>query len=233
MKIISADESGTKPLTSRDGMAICLLVLAAFAVRLYFNQFYRVISADGIGYVNIASDFINGRGLGGTTHFPPVYPILVGVASLFFKDFELAGRAVSIIMGSLVVVPVYLLGKEFYGRKAGFLAAVLTMSWWSIRSWSGEVMSQATYMTLALFAVYLLWSAVDRRSTLLALGSGACMALAHMTRSEGIIVYFAMTLVILIGFAGRRISGRGLLCLLISWGASGWSFPPTLSFCTS
>jgi hypothetical protein len=226
MKEASIRRSGADPLTSRDWIIICLLVFAAFAIRLYFNRFYRVISADGIGYVNIASDFIKGKGLAGTTHFPPLYPILVGFASLMFNDFEIAGRAVSIVMGSLIVIPVYLLGIEFSSRKGGILAAILTMSWWSIRSWSGEVMSQATYMTMALFGIYLLWIAVARRSRFAALAGGVCMALAHLTRSEGIIVYVAITFILLIGFALKRISGGGIFCLLLSWLAFWLVFSP-------
>jgi hypothetical protein len=129
-------------------------------------------------------------------------------------------------MGSLIVIPVYLLGIEFSSRKGGILAAFLTMSWWSIRSWSGEVMSQSTYMTMVLFGIYLLWIAVARRSTLAALASGACMALAHLTRSEGIIVYVVITFVFLIGYASKRISGKGLLCLLLSWAAFWLVFFP-------
>ncbi len=226
MRKASTGKYGTDPLTARDGMIICLLVFAAFAIRLYFHQFYRVISADGIGYIGIASEFIKGKGLAGATHFPPFYPILVGYASLLFKDFELTGRVVSMVMGSLLVIPVYLLGIEFTSRKGGILAALLTMSWWSIRSWSGEVMSQATYMTMALFGIYLLWIAVTRRSTLAALAGGACMALAHLTRSEGIIVYAAITVAFLIGYAAKRISAKGLLCLLLSWAAFWLVFSP-------
>ncbi len=225
IKVPAGKNCGT-PVDSRDWLVITVLVLSALAIRLYFHQFYRVISADGIGYVKIASDFINGRGFASSFHFPPFYPILVGLASLFFEDFELAGRAVSICMGSLVVIPVYLLGREFYGRKAGIMAAVLTMSWWSIRGWSGEVMSQATYMTMVLFGIYFLWIAVDRRSYSTAIAAGVCLSLAHLTRSEGIIVYFALSLVIIIGFAAKRIPARGLICLLISWAAFWLVFSP-------
>ncbi len=223
--------AATEKITSsafytRDFFLITMLVVAALAIRLYFHQFYRVISADGIGYVGIAADFINGRGLSGASHFPPFYPMLVGFASLLFKDFELAGRAVSIVMGSLVVIPVYLLGKEFACKKVGFLAAILTMSWWSLRNWSGEVMSQATYITLLLLGVYLLWTGVKRRSTFLSLAAGGCLALAHLTRSEGIIAFFAVSLVILAGALLNEIPGRDLRYLLFSWLAFWCVFSP-------
>ena len=162
MRVQSAGISSEDPLNVKDCLLMVFLVVAALAIRLYFHQFYRVISADGIAYVGIAEDFITGKGLAKATHYPPFYPILVGIASRVFKDFELAGRVVSMVMGSLIVIPVYLLGKEFYRRKTGLIAAILTMSWWSIRNWSGEVMSQATYMTLLLLGVYLVWIAVER-----------------------------------------------------------------------
>jgi len=96
-----------------------LLALAGFVVRFYYLQFYDVISADGVSYVTIARDFIAGRGLGSALHYPPFYPILLGLASTVFHDFETAGLAVSIVMGSLLVVPVYLLGAEFFDKRVG------------------------------------------------------------------------------------------------------------------
>jgi hypothetical protein len=82
---------------------LSFLALAAFGIRVYFLQFYDVISADGISYVSIAKDFISGRGLAAATHYPPFYPILLGLATTVGNSFETAGLAVSVIMGSLLV----------------------------------------------------------------------------------------------------------------------------------
>lgn len=195
------------------------LVAIAFLTKLYFLQFFTVISADGIGYIGIAKDFINGKGLAGAGHFPSFYPILVGLTSLMAKDLELAGRFVSMFMGSLIVVPIYLLAREFFDRRVGLIAAILTITWPSIRSWSNEVMSQATYMTLVLFGIYLIWRACKRESWLSSLAGGACLGCAYLTRSEGILVFFALTAVLITVSLINRLPARKLVYLLMGGGA--------------
>lgn len=204
------------PLTRRDLLAVVLLVLAGLAIRLYFVQFYDVISSDGVAYVHIAQDFISGKGFAGATHYPPFFPILLGLASTLTGDFEKAGLAVSIVMGSLLALPVFLLGREFFDRRVGFIAAALSVSWPSLRFWSTAVMSQATYLTLLLFGMYLLWRAYQRESSLAAVLSGASFACAHLTRSEGVLVFFAQLAVLTLFNRLDRQSARRLLYLLTS-----------------
>lgn len=218
--------TNSETLTRKDTCLLALLVLAAFAVRLYFLQFYEVISADGISYITIAKQFITGKGLSAASHYPPFYPILVGLASTLFKDFETAGLAVSIVMGSLVVIPVYLLGTEFFDKRTGLAAAVLTLTWPTIRYWSTAVMSQATYITLLLFGVYFLYRAYRRNSSIFSILAGVSFACAHLSRSEGVLVFFAGLAVLAASTAINRDPPSKLLYLLLSLGAFFLVFSP-------
>ncbi|HBG08130.1 MAG: hypothetical protein A2075_09450 [Geobacteraceae bacterium GWC2_58_44] len=205
----------SRVLTRADLALLTLLALAALGIRLYFLQFYDVISADGISYVSIAKDFISGRGLAAATHYPPFYPILLGLASTLCHDFETAGLAVSVIMGSLLVVPVYLLGVEFFDKRVGFAAAVLSVTWPTLRYWSTAVMSQATYITLLLLGVYFLWRAYKKSAPLPAVLAGAFFAGANLTRSEGVLVFAAaISVLILFTFINRLPLGKLLYALL-------------------
>ncbi len=208
---------------------LILMFFSALAVRLYFLRFYAVISADGISYIDIAKQFIAGNGLASATHYPPFYPILVGLASVVTKDFETAGLAVSILMGSLVVVPVFLLGVEFFDKKTGYLAALLTVTWPSILLWSVNVMSQATYITLLLFGVYFLRRAHKKEAFLPAIFAGLCFGCANLTRSEGILVFFAVTAVLLAFTFINRMPARSLGYVVISWGVFLAVFFPYLN----
>lgn len=210
-------ETKEQYLSYTDYIPLAGLVTIAFLIKWYFLQFFHVISADGIAYVNIAKDFVDGRGLAGAVHFPPFYPILVGLTSLLVPDFELAGRLVSMVMGSLIVVPVYLLAREFFDRRAGLIAAVLAISWPSIRSWSNEVMSQATYMTLVLFGIYLLWRAWKRASWPFSLLGGVCLCCAYLTRPEGVLLFLALTAVLMVASLPDSLPARRLVYLLIAW----------------
>ncbi|HBC76533.1 MAG TPA: hypothetical protein DC017_17110 [Candidatus Wallbacteria bacterium] len=206
---------GTEP--SRSDMALmALLALVAFGIRLYFLQFYEVISADGISYISIAKDFITGRGLAAATHYPPFYPILLGLASTVYHDFEAAGLAVSVIMGSLLVIPVYLLGLEFFDRRVGFAAAVLAVSWPALRYWSTAVMTQGTYITLLLLGVYCLWLAYKKGGFGPGILAGAFFAGAHLTRSEGVLVLAAAIAVLVIFTIINKLPPAKLLYVLLS-----------------
>jgi 4-amino-4-deoxy-L-arabinose transferase-like glycosyltransferase len=200
----------------KDFIVLMLLVLSGFCIRLYFLQFYTVISADGISYISIAKDFISGQGLSAAMHYPPFFPILLGLASTLFHDFEAAGLAVSIVMGSIIVVPVYLLGIEFFDRNVGIVAAVLAITWPTLRYWSTNVMSQATYITLLLFGVYFLWQAYKTCRSLPAILAGVFFGCAHLTRSEGILVLFAQVTVLVMFTFINRLPVKKLLYVLLS-----------------
>jgi len=173
----------------RDLILLTLLFATALAIRSYFMQFYLVISADGVGYAEIGRSLFKAGGLAKATHFPPFYPFLIAIFNLFLGDVELAGRVVSIIMGSLIVVPLYLLGNRFFDRRVALLACLLAITWNPLRDLSCEVMSQSTYITLLLTAIYLFDRAVTKRSVVAAVSTGVTMGLAYLTRPEAFIVF--------------------------------------------
>jgi 4-amino-4-deoxy-L-arabinose transferase-like glycosyltransferase len=208
----------TVRLGKKDLIFMILLVFAACGIRLYFLQFYDVVSADGISYIGIAKDFITGRGLASATHYPPFYPILIGLASTLFGDFETAGLAVSVAMGSLIAVPVYLLGNDFFNKRVGLVAAILSLTWPSLRYWSTSVMSQATYITLLLFGIYFLWSGYKKGSTLFSSLAGIFFAGAHLTRSEGVLVLFAASTVLVLFTVIDRQSPRKIIPVCVAIG---------------
>ncbi|GFE57783.1 hypothetical protein AOG1_16630 [Geobacter sp. AOG1] len=208
--------SGTDNLTKGDLLIMGTLFLVALGIKFYFLQFCRVISSDGVAYAQIARDILAGRGFAGATHFPPFYPLLVALFHTMFSDIELAGRLAAMFMGSLLVIPVYLLAREFFDRQVGIMAAVLVMAWPSLRLWSNEVMSQSTYITLVLLGGYLIWHACKSRSVAYAVAGGLAMGMAHLTRSEGVLVFLVLSLVLAVD-AGVKRDGRQFVCLLAGW----------------
>ena len=60
-----------------------------------------------------------------STFWPPLFPLLVGLSSLVFRDIETGGKFVSVLAGSVLVVPVYSLIRVLYGKDAAFIGAFL------------------------------------------------------------------------------------------------------------
>lgn len=206
--------------SKRDIVLLTGLSLTALAIRFYFLQFFRVINADGVGYAQIARAIIRGEGFSGATHFPPFFSILIGLMNLLVPDVELAGRLVSTIMGSLIVIPIYLLAVEFFNKRTGLMACLLTIAWPSMRSLSGEVMSQTTYITLILTGIYLFWKASKKDSIITSLASGLFMALAYLTRPEGFIVFFVLSVALMTyAFLAKLPMKRQIVLISVAWAA--------------
>lgn len=211
-------------LTRKEMLLLGLLFLAALLIRLYFLQFCKVISADGVGYVLSARDIVNGAGWGRTTTYGVIYPALVALASFPIGDMELAGRLVSVVMGSLLVVPLYLMSMEFFSRRVGVLACILVLVWSPLRGWSCEVMTQATYITLLLTGLYLAWVAIRKCSPRTSFFSGMVMALSYLTRPEGLITFAAIASALIVTALLLHIPRQRMLTMLLA-ACAGFALP--------
>ncbi len=108
---------------SRKTWKILIILLAiAFGLRLFLVIFPEVIYSDGTEYVRCAKQILSGNWKGSKA--PPFYPVLIALASQLTPNFELAGIWVSVIFGTLVILPVFYLGKEMFNEKVGILSAV-------------------------------------------------------------------------------------------------------------
>jgi len=173
-------------------LTLVLLVLAAFLLRYAAIPPYRVIAADGPSYVSISRQIFESFSFTGSTHYPPFYPMLIGLVNLLLHDHEAAGLAVSLFMGSMLLVPVYLLGKELFGRGGGYVAAAIILVWPEFIVQSNTVLAYSTYFTLLMAGFYLLWISHTRNRLLPAAASGIFVAAAYLSRQEAFISMFAV-----------------------------------------
>ncbi|MDA8429719.1 MAG: glycosyltransferase family 39 protein [Geobacteraceae bacterium] len=196
----SADANREKKLHRFDGVAILLLFLVALGIRLYLYRFNDVISVDGTGYVGTARKLMSGdiSGLG----YYGFYPVLAWLLGLTGIDLETAAQLVSVIMGSLLVVPLYLLGQLLYSRTTALAACIVSIVWSSHLFVSCIVANQSTYTTLALTAVYLVMRMFDRRLFSYGCWAGIVMGLAFFTRPEAFLLFLVMPLAYV--FENRR-----------------------------
>jgi 4-amino-4-deoxy-L-arabinose transferase-like glycosyltransferase len=123
-----------------------------------------------------------------------LYPLLIGVTSLFSRDFELAGRLVSMAAGSLLVIPVYLLARRLYGKTEAGIAALLTAICPTLVFSSTRVLSESLFTLLFTVAVLATLSACTgerRRLFFLAgAGFGACYLVKPEAIGFGVLVVF-------------------------------------------
>lgn len=180
----------------QDLYTVLALLVAAFCVRLYSLQFFHVIATDGTSYALTARALAGGDLHGIGTY--GLYPVLIALTNLFISDLETAGRITSVIAGSLLVVPLYFLGKAVFSRKVAVSAALICIVWPSLVASSCEVITQATHTTLQLSAVFFLWRAFKIPSALNGSLAGIFMGLTFLTRPEGILLFVALPLALCI-----------------------------------
>lgn len=196
-------------------------VIFAFGIIVRIILFWqdKVIAADGISYVSISRSIFNGDGFAAAVHYPPIYPILIGLFSSFTAYDEVAGKVVSTVMGSLVVIPLYLLGKELFSKKVGYIASILAALSPTLVSISGIVLSQSTYITLLVTALYFFWKCFQSNSYKLAIVSGFLFGTAYLTRPEAIIVLVGVSCVFCVSRSSGLLKNSNLRLLVFVGGA--------------
>ena len=151
-------------------IALILILVLAFVVRLSWMIFFtHTIESEGVEYAQIARNLLAGNGYvgmatqGSQLTFPPLFPYLIASVAFLVHDVELAGRLVSISMGTLLVLPVFFITKHLYGIKAGFISALLASVHPLLVGFSAAVYVETTYIVLLLSGAYCCLQAVRFR----------------------------------------------------------------------
>ena len=177
------------------------LVLAALAVglvvRIAVGLTDDAASTDETAYLHSGLSFVEGDGFERygepELHFPPLLPVLLGVSSWVVSDPHTGTVALTVVSGTLLIVPLSLLGRRLAGPAGGVATACVaalapglaTMP--QIRGTGSE----AEYALLIVTAVWLVVSAADRdgRARLVRVAAaGLLVGLAYLTRPEGLLV---------------------------------------------
>jgi 4-amino-4-deoxy-L-arabinose transferase-like glycosyltransferase len=171
--------------------------------------FEQVISPDGVEYVAharrlAAGDVANGM----SAYWPPLYPALVAVASLVFRDAELAGRVVSVVAGALLVVPAHGLARRWYGRRTALVCASLVALHPLLVYYSTALLTESTYTLIFTCAVAAGWSALTKATARAHACAGALFGACYLLKPEA----FGFVLLLVVMLAARRVLIRaGLL----------------------
>jgi 4-amino-4-deoxy-L-arabinose transferase-like glycosyltransferase len=188
-----------------------------------------VISPDGVEYVRLGRNLVSGDlDAGLSAYFPPLYPLLVGLASLAFGDAELAGRMVSVVAGGLLVVPAYALAREWYGAREAFLTAALVALHPVLAYYSTVVLTEATYTLLFTCGVLAGWRALEgaraRAHVLAGATFGACYLLKPEATGFALLLMLAVACRWLLERRARRLwkeAGNALAVFAGFWLVAG------------
>jgi len=164
-----------------------LLVLITLLTRILALFQTPIISTDGVFYIQAAKLFSEGR-YAEIGRFD-LFPLMLLLVHKIIGDWELSGRLISITLGTLTVVPVFLLGRSLYNEKAGWLSALFYMTLPDFLKYDSDVLRDPTSWFFIATTLYLVWEGLKKnRLGLIGLASVSA-GLGALVRVEGFIVW--------------------------------------------
>ena len=124
-----------------------------------------------------------------TALHPPLYTVFLAIPSALGFDTPTQSRLATALLGTGTVVLIGLLGRRIAGDRAGLVAALLAAAYpplWSNDAVIGLETLYCFLVVLALIAVYRFWRTPSMWG---AVAIAVPLALASLTRSEGIILF--------------------------------------------
>ena len=191
---------------------LLLVLLLAFALRLGWTLYNsRAMENEGAEYARIAQNLLHHRQyygiLGGPESiFPPLYPVLIAATSLVSRDTEIAGRAISLVVGSLLVLPVFFISLRLFGLRTAYLSASFVALQPLLIALSGSVYVESTYLTLLFSGLYFGMRVLAFDRLKYAFLCGLFLGSAYLARPEGLGYALLVGIFILLALARRTTS---------------------------
>ena len=135
--------------SGRDRWIVLFLFLTAFLVRIPLINWFYATYTDGILYITF---YYND-----STFIAPLYGFLVEPfynLFTFIPTHEMAGRFLSILFGSLSVIPVYLTGRFIFNEKTGIYDVLLYIFSALVLRWNLRVMTDSLFTLIFFSCVY-------------------------------------------------------------------------------
>jgi len=173
--------------TLNEKQILLLLIGISFALRLYAVLMAQGIANDSAAYGFMARDFLKGHYIKGlSSPAPPFYSFLIFLFSPDTAHVEIIGRFISLFFGTLTIIPLFFLVKKAIGQKEAILSAILYSFHPYLLTYSGMLLTEATYWGLLVLSVYFFWTGLGKQVTWKIGLAGCFLGLAYLTRPEGI-----------------------------------------------
>lgn len=162
-------------------------LLVAAVVRSYLLWQYYCISSDGVLYLRAAEDFLAGDIKAGLASvYPPGYPVLIAAVYPLFGDWELAGQALSLLLGVTLLFPLHWLFRQVFDDRIALLGCYLAGVSPFLALYSVHVRTESLYLFLSTLAIALFATALTRESLARFFLGGIVAGYAYLVRPEAI-----------------------------------------------
>ena len=175
-------------------LTLCLVPRAIMAWRM------PGICPDAVFYIRLgkAIDLGHFQEALGQIHFN-IFPFILSFLHRLGLSWETAGTAWGVFISTCTVLPLYGWISRAFSRRVAIAACILYAVHSELIRWSVEIIRDSTFWFLLVLSLYLVWRAVTELRWTWFLAAGTAIALACLTRFEGLVLF-----VPLVGWSWRR-----------------------------
>lgn len=146
------------------GVWLLIFLIMAVVMRLWYAATLPVTLDEG-NYLYDAWTLLQGRLAGGDGYVKsPLVVAWVAVWEFLFRNTIMAGRLSSIVAGALTLLPLYMLGRDLFGRKTGLAVAAAWALLGPAVVFSVYVHTQPAAILLAVSGLAILLAALRRKA---------------------------------------------------------------------
>jgi 4-amino-4-deoxy-L-arabinose transferase-like glycosyltransferase len=210
-KTLREKEEGTAEFSARmvrfarehwTALLVLGIMIAAFGIRMYYLSKHSEYTADSYYFLLLARSIRDTftYTIRGVTHtkYLPGYPGAIWLGSYLVGGLERSANLIAILGATFTVGVTYGLGREFFNKWAGLVAALIVAFQPTFLKWTTLPMTEGLFTFLFAGGIYLLLTGCKRaaptRRALGALSGGLCL----LTRWEGILFLPLMVVIALL-----------------------------------
>ena len=189
-----------------------LIVLLGGGLRLFAFAHDPVINPDGIVYIQQAKALHYGLFHLVTSCIPSIsiYPVLIETGYRLVGDWVLSARIVSLLAGTLVLIPLYGLLRRFHDAAISSLALLVFAVNPTFVAWSHSVIRDPIFWVFLVTGIYFFVLQIEGSKGRHLVLSGVCLLAASWARIEAV-VFILVSFCFLMFFPGNgRLKGAVL-----------------------
>jgi 4-amino-4-deoxy-L-arabinose transferase-like glycosyltransferase len=199
----------------------------------FFYHLTANLIADGHGLAEPFRFIDSGGQAEPAASHPPLWPLLLSLASLAGATTEVSHKLVGCLVGTGVIVAIAILARRIAGERLALIAAALAAVYPVLISADGSLMSESLYGLLIVAALIAAHALAERPGPVQAGALGALVGLAALTRSEALLLLPLLAAPIALNGRDKllaRIGRLAIACLATLVVLAPWTVRNTLAF---
>ena len=203
---------------------LILLYVSLVLVKILLASFIPMSTAfsDDHQYLKMARSFFLDQnfkiyGLEGI-QLPPLYPIVISVSHIFNDSSHVyfAIKVINALLSSLIIIPAYLLSKEFLSEKNSkiitFIIALLPFGF----SYNSYILTENLFYPLFMFSIYFIYRCLIYDKKLYIMLAGLFTGLALLTRLHGVVILMTLGILFILDLFKKKINYKLISITLIA-----------------